>query len=95
MTALSIHYYILCVHCLQYLELNFRSYISAKWYGFQDPQSGLEKFVWRAGTTKGGDNVMAATELHITEVAAVPNLSPLLPVGTTIYITVRAYNRAG
>jgi hypothetical protein len=38
---------------------------------------------------------MAATELHITEVAAVPDLSPLLPVGTTIYITVRAYNRAG
>ncbi|CAC5414424.1 unnamed protein product [Mytilus coruscus] len=80
-------------HDIQYQSL--RSYISAKWYGFQDPQSGIEKYVWRAGTTNDGDDVMAPVELHITQVAAVPNLSPLLPVGKTIYITVRAYNRAG
>ena len=73
----------------------FRTYISAKWFGFQDSQSGLEKYVWRAGITKGGDSVMKATELHITQVAVVPDLSPVLPVGTSIYITVRAYNRAG
>ncbi|XP_063399976.1 uncharacterized protein LOC134684607 [Mytilus trossulus] len=81
-----------------YLDIQYqslRSYISAKWYGFQDPQSGIEKYVWRAGTTKGGDDVMAPVELHITQVAAVPNLSPLLPVEKTIYITVRVYNRAG
>ena len=82
----------------QWFISKYRTYISAKWYGFDDPQSGLEKYVWRAGTVLGGDNIVPATQLHLTQTAALINSSNFLlalPVNQKIYITVRAYNKAG
>lgn len=73
----------------------YRTYISAKWYGFDDPQSGLEKYVWRAGTTKGGSDIVSEIELHLTETAAIYNTTLGLPLNQRIYVTVRAYNKAG
>jgi hypothetical protein len=76
----------------------YRTYISAKWYGFDDPQSGLEKYVWRAGTVQGGDDIVPAIQLHLTQTAALISSSNFLlslPVNQKIYITVRAYNKAG
>ncbi|XP_071123173.1 uncharacterized protein [Mytilus edulis] len=74
---------------------SMRTYISAKWYGFDDPQSGLQKYEWRAGTSIGGDDIVSPTELHLTEVLALNDLSLTLPVNQKIYLTIRAYNRAG
>ncbi|XP_076113973.1 uncharacterized protein LOC143082259 [Mytilus galloprovincialis] len=71
------------------------TYISAKWYGFDDPQSGLEKYVWMAGTTKGGTDIIPETELHLTETAAFYNTSLGLPLNQRIFVTVRAYNKVG
>ena len=73
----------------------FRTYLSAKWYGFDDPQSGLEKYEWRAGTTKGGDDVVKTMEFHITQTAAIYNTSLGLPINERIFVTIRAYNKAG
>jgi hypothetical protein len=59
------------------------------WYKF------LQKYVWRAGTSKGGDDIISATELHLTELAALFDPGMALPVNKKIYVTVRAYNKAG
>lgn len=69
--------------------------MGAKWYGFVDPQSGLDRYVWWAGTTKGGSEVLAPWEIHLTEVATAVNFTSELPLNKRIYITVRAYNKAG
>ncbi|CAC5386461.1 unnamed protein product [Mytilus coruscus] len=73
-------------------------YISAKWYGFDDPQSGLQKYVWRAGTKPGYDDIVPPIELHLTETAALLNSTSYyldLPLSKRIYVTVRAYNKLG
>lgn len=49
----------------------------------------------RAGTTKGGSDIVSEIELHLTETAAVYNTTLGLPLNQRIYVTVRAYNRAG
>ncbi|XP_060084880.1 uncharacterized protein LOC132564227 [Ylistrum balloti] len=71
-----------------------QTYIGAKWYGFSDPQSGLDHYEWWAGTDRGTDDVLAKEILHLSEVATNPAISSL-PIGQSIYITVRAYNKAG
>ncbi|CAC5386466.1 unnamed protein product [Mytilus coruscus] len=73
-------------------------YISAKWYGFDDPQSGLQKYVWRAGTKPGYDDIVPPIELHLTVSAALLNSTSYnldLPLNKRIYVTVRAYNKLG
>ena len=75
-----------------------RNYISAKWYGFDDAQSGLEKYEWRVGTKPGFGDIVPTIELHLTETAALldsPGYNLSLPINTRMYITVRAYNKAG
>jgi hypothetical protein len=38
---------------------------------------------------------MTEREIHVTEMATALNILPLMPVGKRIYVTVRAFNRAG
>ena len=38
---------------------------------------------------------MSERKIHVTETATALNLTPVMPVGQRIYITVRAVNRAG
>ncbi|XP_052067298.1 uncharacterized protein LOC127706680 [Mytilus californianus] len=81
-----------------FLDTEYQSmstYISAKWYGFDDPQSGLVKYVWMAGTIKGGTDIIPETKLHLTETAAIYNISLGLPLNQRIFVTVRAYNKVG
>ncbi|XP_062616047.1 uncharacterized protein LOC134277752 [Saccostrea cucullata] len=81
---------------LQDIEYQSASnFISARWLGFNDPQSGLSHFVWWVGTTPGGDEILLEREGHLTEVAVALNITPQLPVGKRLYISVRAYNNAG
>lgn len=72
-----------------------RNFIDVRWFGFNDPQSGLAYYVWWAGTSPGGKDVMLEQKIHVTETATALNLTPLMPVGERIYVTVRAVNRAG
>ncbi|XP_077866322.1 uncharacterized protein LOC144354078 [Saccoglossus kowalevskii] len=72
-----------------------RTSLAAHWYNFHDPQSQLSHYEWRAGTTPGGDDVLATTQLHLTETAFISQLQQLLPKSTRIFTTVRAYNKEG
>lgn len=72
-----------------------RNFIDVRWFGFNDPQSGLAYYVWWAGTSPGGRDVMLEQKIHVTETATALNLTPLMPVGERIYVTVRAVNKAG
>ncbi|KAI8507103.1 hypothetical protein Bbelb_155420, partial [Branchiostoma belcheri] len=67
--------------------------LAAHWYGFTDPHSGLSHYEWRAGTTKGGEDILSVRKLHLTDVAIATNVS--LPENTAVYVTVTAYNRVG
>jgi hypothetical protein len=60
-----------------------------------DPQSGLDYYTWWAGTTSGGNDILSERRVHLTTTAVVVNGSLELPVGKRIFVTVRAYNKAG
>lgn len=104
---LSNFYYVLChisVHLVGFITSKHglftniflvRNFIDARWFGFNDPQSGLAYYVWWAGTYPGGKDVMLEQKIHVRETATALNLTPLMPVGDRIYVTVRAVNRAG
>lgn len=55
--------------------------------------------MWRVGTTKGGDNILPATEAHKHEEAFIfdynSEYGTYLPKSVRLYCTVRAYNKAG
>lgn len=91
------HLFIFLFLSIEYLFFKHfvRNFIGARWLGFNDPQSGLARFVWWAGTTPGGKEVMVEREIHVTEMATALNVTPAMPVGRRIYVTVRAINRAG
>ncbi|XP_061189002.1 uncharacterized protein LOC133197151 [Saccostrea echinata] len=74
-----------------------RSHISASWHGFSDPQSGLEKFVWKAGITPGGHDIFNVTfqHIHLNSQARSLLIPGGLPIGRRIYVTVGCYNNAG
>ncbi|XP_006818250.2 uncharacterized protein LOC102804779, partial [Saccoglossus kowalevskii] len=72
-----------------------RSTMAAHWYGFHDPQSQISHYEWRAGTTVGGEEIVPPTTLHLTEKVFISHMSKDLPLNTMIYVTVRAYNKAG
>ncbi|XP_076085327.1 uncharacterized protein LOC143056126 [Mytilus galloprovincialis] len=84
-----------------FYDISYQSmviYLSAKWYGFDDPQSGLQKYVWRAGLKPGYGDIVSPIELHLTETATLLNSTSYnldLPVNKRIFVTVRAYNKAG
>lgn len=77
------------------IRYNFRSYIAATWRGFNDPQSGLEKYYIRVGTKIGGYDILSQSELPLTDIAVFPNITDEISINTRIYVTVRAYNKAG
>ena len=72
----------------------YRYLVSAHWWSFNDPQSQIAHYEWRAGTTPIADNIIEALRVHHSEFA-IAILEDSLPVNTTIYVTLRAYNRAG
>ncbi|VDI63397.1 Hypothetical predicted protein, partial [Mytilus galloprovincialis] len=81
------------VYDIEYQSL--RNYISAKWYGFTDPQSGIDRFAWRVGTKPGSDDIVKSTHLPRSDILVEPDLLHSLPRGQRIYVTIKAYNKAG
>ncbi|XP_062587091.1 uncharacterized protein LOC134248703, partial [Saccostrea cucullata] len=73
---------------------SIRNWIGAKWHSFTDPQSGISHYVWWAGTTPGGNDILPAKEVHLVEESTVYNFSQELPLSKRIFVTVRAYNKA-
>ncbi|XP_061177042.1 uncharacterized protein LOC133185758 [Saccostrea echinata] len=74
---------------------SIKNWIGAKWHGFTDPQSGISHYVWWAGTTPGGKDILTEKEVDLVEEATAYNFSQELPLSKRIYVTVRAYNKAG
>ena len=67
--------------------------IAANWTGLSDPQSGVA-FEWAIGTTPGGQQIMAFTQVGISGTTASRSGLALVS-GTQYYATVRATNGAG
>ena len=82
------------VHDYMYLFF-YRNYIGTKWYGFTDSQSGIDFFVIRVGTARGSGDVISPTRLTETDQTFITDLPSLLPLNHRIFITIRAYNKAG
>ncbi|XP_061193435.1 uncharacterized protein LOC133201664 [Saccostrea echinata] len=74
---------------------SIKNWIGVNWFGFNDPQSGLSHYVWWAGTTPGGKEILLEREVHLTQIATAYNITPHLRTGPRVYVTVRAYNKAG
>ncbi|XP_062576068.1 uncharacterized protein LOC134237945 [Saccostrea cucullata] len=74
---------------------SIRNWIGATWHGFTDPQSGISHYVWWVGTTPGGNDILPAKEVYLVEEATAYNFSQEIPLSKRIYVTVRAYNKAG
>ncbi|XP_070573771.1 uncharacterized protein [Ptychodera flava] len=72
-----------------------RTSLSAHWYNFHDPHSQLSHYELQAGTTPGGNDTLPRTRLHLTEKAFISQLPNQLQIATPIYVTVRAFNKAG
>src|SRR5262249_42002803 len=66
------------------------SALSANWSGFSD-SNGIATYQWAIGTTPGGTQTQAFT--NVTQTSATANLS--LSNGTTYYVSVRAIDSAG
>ncbi|XP_048243311.1 uncharacterized protein LOC124141844 isoform X1 [Haliotis rufescens] len=73
-----------------------RTFIGCKWRGFSDPESGLDHYEWLVGTEPGADDILAARNAALGEVIfhTIPH-NQQLPVGLTLYNTVRAFNKGG
>jgi len=67
--------------------------LAANWTGFGDPQSGIDRYEWAIGTTFGGTDTLPFTLVGTATIAEAPGVTTV--VGTTYYVTVRAYNGAG
>ncbi|XP_052095905.1 uncharacterized protein LOC127731087 [Mytilus californianus] len=70
-----------------------RYYISAKWFGFTDAQSGIDYFVVRAGSSHGTSDIITPTKLPFTDKFLMTDVQ--LPLEKRIYITIRVYNKVG
>jgi hypothetical protein len=70
-----------------------RGSISANWFGFGDPESGISRYHWAIGTSPGATDVMPFTDVGSATTASATQLS--LETGATYYATVRATNGAG
>ena len=68
--------------------------IAAHWVGFYDSESGLLSMEWRVGTMPGHHDVMAPTQLLVTNKASASLTQPL-PLNETIYVTLKVFNKAG
>ncbi|CAC5375030.1 unnamed protein product [Mytilus coruscus] len=72
-----------------------RNYLTAKWFGFVDSQSEINHYVIRAGTSRGSGDLYPPTSLTSFDMVLLTDLPNQLPLNHRIYITIRAYNKAG
>ena len=76
------------------MSTHARFHVATHWWGFHDSHSGIHYYEWKVGTTPGADDIISAGNVHIRQMAFQFLTNPL-PFDIMIYITVRAYNKAG
>ncbi|XP_067670383.1 uncharacterized protein [Haliotis asinina] len=69
------------------------STVTARWFGFEDPESGINHFDWCVGTTVGKCDVLPSTSNLLSDSVLKTGLK--LPSGHPLYVTVNATNHAG
>ncbi|XP_078575732.1 uncharacterized protein LOC144861635 [Branchiostoma floridae x Branchiostoma japonicum] len=72
-----------------------RTTIRAHWFNFHDPHTGLSHYEWRVRTSAGAEDILPSTGLHLSEQAFASGIDPPLPLGVPLFVTIRAYNKAG
>ncbi|XP_078585869.1 uncharacterized protein LOC144867679 [Branchiostoma floridae x Branchiostoma japonicum] len=72
-----------------------RTTVRAHWFNFHDPHTGISHYEWRVGTGRGSGDVFPSRRLHLTEQAFASGLDTPLSLGIPLFVTVRAYNKAG
>ena len=72
----------------------FDSYVSANWDEFDDPESGVLKYVICAGTVKGSCDILPLITVN-SGLAVKLQVKPTISSGTVVYSTLRVYNQAG
>ena len=70
------------------------TYIFANWDAFHDLESDVIKYTWCAGTQKGLCDVVMETSVG-DRTSVGQQITPPLPAGIKIFVTVRAFNKAG
>ena len=70
-----------------------RNMISAKWVGFQDPHSGIERFDWCIGTDIEKCNIQSYTNSLLSN--SITFTGTTLNENVDYFVTVRAINKAG
>jgi hypothetical protein len=67
--------------------------VEANWSGFTDAQSTIVGYEWAIGTSSGGTEIMGWTSVGTATSATQAGLP--LPMGNTLYVSVRATNGGG
>ena len=70
------------------------SYVSCNWDEFQDPESGVLKYVICAGTVKGSCDILPLTTVN-RGLALRLQVKPVISSGVVLFSTLRVYNKAG
>ena len=70
------------------------TYIYANWEEFQDEESDITGYTWCAGTGKGVCDIISETNVG-DRTSAGQEISPPLPEGISIFVTVSTLNNAG
>ena len=76
------------------ISTHSRFHVAAHWWGFHDSHSGIYYYEWRVGSTPGAGDIIPTNIVHLRQMAFRFLINPL-PSNDIIYITVRAYNKAG
>ena len=72
----------------------YDSYVSANWNEFNDPESGILKYVICAGTMQGSCDILPMTTVN-SGLTVRLQVKPSVSSGTVVYSTLRVYNQAG
>ena len=70
------------------------SFIAANWDEFQDPESGVTKYEWCAGTRTGVCDIISKIDIGVLTVVG-QQIIPPVASGIKIFVTLSAYNGAG
>ena len=69
-------------------------FVSMSWDEFNDPESGISKYVLCTGTIVGACDLVSRTTVN-NGLAAKLNVCPAISSGTVVYSTLWTYNKAG
>ena len=72
---------------------DFSGVISAHWFGFHDPHSGIHHYEWCIGTTAGACEVRDWENIQKSDIVSRSGLS--LPSSSQLFVSLKAVNNVG